>query len=581
MNCLHMLPQLRELETQFADELVVIGVHSAKFPEERVTTNIREAIRRHEVTHPVVNDANMIVWRQYNVYAWPTLVLIDPEGYYVGHHAGEIPAERLAPVIERLIAEFQDQIDRRPLDLTIEPPPPTPFAYPGKVLPDPEGERLFVADTNHHRIVVMRLDAGGTVGKVETVIGRGVPGLDDGSFEEATFNHPQGLALLDDTLYVADAENHALRAVDFSTRTVRRVAGTGELGWAAQRGPGTGVALNSPWDVVAVRGMIFIAMAGRHQIWAFDPATGEVGPFAGNGREDLVDGPLAHACFAQPSGLTTDGRFLYVADSETSSVRRVDLDGGRVETLVGTGLFDFGDVDGRGRMARLQHPLGVAWADGLLYVADTYNHKVKVLDLNTLEVRSWLGSGQPGWQDGSRQAARFYEPGDVKVAGDRLYVADTNNHAVRVVDRRTGEVHTLRLRGLERLVPPDVVAEVRLPPFTLAAGTARFAVRVELPAGFVLSADMFSRLEVQSESGDVVRPRNARVLLSTEGPTPVEVETRPGTAFLVLDLHIFACRKGAEALCLFHRARLRVPVHVVVGGGEDTATVVYQVPLKS
>ncbi len=571
MNCLHMLPQLRKLETQFADELVVIGVHSAKFPEERLTANIREAIRRHGVTHPVVNDAEMAVWRMYGVYAWPTLVLIDPEGRYVGHHAGEVSAEQLAPVIERLVAEFEARgtLVRRPVELELEPPPATLLAYPGKLLPDARGERLFIADTNHHRIVVVRLDADGRAGEVEELIGRGVPGMDDGPFEQATFNHPQGLALLDDTLYVADAENHAIRALHLPSRTVRRVAGTGRLGWHPQRGPGLHVDLNSPWDLAVAQGKLFIAMAGRHQIWVFDPDSGEVAPFAGSGREDLVDGPPHRACFAQPSGLAADGHALYVADSETSSVRRVSLEDGRVETLVGVGLFDFGDVDGRGRAVRLQHPLGVTWAHGRLYVADTYNHKVKVLDPASLEVRTWLGSGRPGWQDGVGRAVRLYEPGDVKACGDLLYIADTNNHAVRVADVRTGQVSTLLIRGLERLTPPAPAEEQRAPAVRLAEGAGRLLVRLELPRGVRPVPEAPPWAEVRAADERVVRPLRSRCDFSQEGEGEIALETRAGHTEIEMVLHVYACAKAGRALCAFRRLRLRVPVHVGAGGGHE------------
>ncbi|MDQ7028389.1 MAG: alkyl hydroperoxide reductase [Ardenticatenia bacterium] len=561
-----MLPQLRKLETRFADELVVIGVHSAKFPEERMTANVREAIRRHGVSHPVVNDADMVVWRMYGVYAWPTLVLIDPEGRYVGHHAGEATAEQLTPAIERLVGEFEARgtLVRGALELALEPPPATLLAYPGKLLVD--GQRLFIADTNHHRIIVVQLDADGRAGEVEEVIGRGGAGMDDGPFEVATFNHPQGLALLDDTLYVADTENHAIRALHLPSRTVRRVVGTGRLGWSPQRGPGVQVDLNSPWDLTVAQGKLFIAMAGRHQIWVFDPSSGQVAPFAGSGREELMDGPLHRACFAQPSGLASDGHHLFVADSETSSVRRVDLRRGRVDTLVGTGLFDFGDVDGRGQIVRLQHPLGVAHADNQLYLADTYNHKIKVLDLSTLNVRSWLGDGQPGWRDGPRGKARFYEPGDVKVAGSLLYIADTNNHAVRVADRHTGEVATFLIRGVERLAPPTPVEEHVLPPVRVAEGTSTLAIHLMWPQGMRPVAETRPWADVAAKDETVIRPLQNRCTFSPSGEGQVRFEARPGHTEVHMTVHVYACAEGRRALCVFRRMNVRVPISVAPEG---------------
>src|SRR5207253_7133841 len=126
---------------------------------------------------------------------------------------------------------------------------------------------------------------------------------------------------------------------------------------------------------------LFVAMAGHHQIWKLDLEKAVIWPFAGSGREYIRDGPLAVSSFAQPSGLTSDGTTLYVADSEVSAIRAVPLDGkGDVKTVVGEGLFEFGDVDGMGNQVRLQHALGVAYHQGKLYVADTYNSKIKIID---------------------------------------------------------------------------------------------------------------------------------------------------------------------------------------------------------
>ena len=447
---MHILPQLRKLERKYSRELAVIGVHSPKFTTEKETDSLRHAILRLNVGHPVVNDRDFQVWQQYAVRAWPTLMFIDPQGKVIGKHEGEFPLEALDQAIGTIVQEFDSRglIDRRPLDFDLERlGDRTPLMFPGKVLAHEASGRLIVSDTGHNRIVVADLD-----GTVRQVIGSGAAGFEDGPAASASFYQPQGLALDGDMLYVADAENHALRAVDLATETVTTRAGTGEqLMGPRLGGPGRGTSLSSPWDLAILDGVLYLAMAGTHQLWAMPLGRDQIGPHTGNGGEALVDGPLADASMNQPSGLSGDGARLFVADSEASAIRVVDPGPrGTIRTIVGEGLFVFGDRDGIGPAnVRLQHPQGVAWHDGMLYVADTYNHKIKRLDPRTGECRTFLGTGEPGGNDGRGDGVRFSEPCGLSVAARRLYVADANNHAIRVAGLDGGEVTTLALRGLE------------------------------------------------------------------------------------------------------------------------------------
>src|SRR5499427_8260750 len=385
INCMHIIPELTALEKKYARELVVIGVHSAKFQNEGDVANIRQAILRYDIQHPVVNDRDFRIWRQYAVRAWPTLMVVRPDGSVLGHLSGEGHQEVLERAIDELIAEARSQgtLNDTPLHFALEKDKYASGAlsFPGKVLAHAPSQRLFIADSNNNRIVIADLD-----GKVLDVAGSGALGKTDGDFNVATFHHPQGMALDGQMLYVADTENHLLRRLDLQARTVTTIAGTGEQARAFNvPGTGTQVALNSAWDLVRLGTQLFIAMAGPHQVWVMNLETGYVEPYAGSGREDIIDAPRLQAAMAQPSGISSDGTLLYVADSETSAIRSVSLGiNGTVKTIVGEGLFEFGDKDGIGKeQVRLQHPLGVTYHDNILYVADTNNHTIRVADLAT------------------------------------------------------------------------------------------------------------------------------------------------------------------------------------------------------
>ncbi|MBN1590895.1 MAG: redoxin domain-containing protein [Pirellulales bacterium] len=461
INCMHILPELKQLEKDYPKNLVVIGVHSAKFQTEKDKQNILEAIERHEIEHPVLVDSELKVWRQFAVDSWPTVVLIDPQGNLVWRRSGEITASQVAKLLNRAIPVYRRAglLDERPLSFGVEHSAPGPLRFPGKLLADPVGRRLFIADSSHNRIVVARLD-----GTLLATIGSGRTGRADGDFRKAQFNKPQGMALVDETLYVADTENHLIRKVDLGRSEVSTIAGTGiqdRQPRTVHSSPPPQTALNSPWALWPHQQYLYIAMAGPHQIWRMTLSGKKIGVYAGNGREDIVDGALlpketltpGYASFAQPSGLTSDGTWLYVADSEGSSIRAVPLAGrGGVRTLVGTSglprarLFTFGDVDGPATQARLQHPLGVVFHRGHLYAADTYNNKVKRIDPKTGTVATIAGDGQPGSSDAP---ARFNEPAGIAAADGKLYVADTNNHLIRVIDLdRNNQVSNLPIPGL-------------------------------------------------------------------------------------------------------------------------------------
>ena len=444
---MHIFPQLRKLERKYSQELVVIGVHSAKFTSEQETDNVAKAVMRYGIEHPVINDRDFMIWSQYAARAWPSLFIIDPEGNVLGKHEGEITYEAFDNLVSNIVREFEERgtLDRSPLPGVVgaKQEEGAWLSFPEKVLADPASGRIFIADTGHNRLLVTDME-----GRIQDVIGEGEEGLLDGSFETARFDHPHGMAASNGALFVADTENHAIRKVDIEGKMVETIAGVGEQArFFHGGGEASSTALNSPWALTQLNGTLYIAMAGFHQLWAMDLEKGRVGPYAGNGRESISDGPLDSAMLAQPTGITTDGSMLYFADSETSSVRMADLDPrGNVTTLVGEGLFEFGDIDGDGASARLQHVQCVAHHDGAVYLTDTYNNKIKRLVPETREVTTLLGTGEVGHGDGYEDAVTFHEPGGISAADGKLYIADTNNHAIRVADIDSGEVSTLRIR---------------------------------------------------------------------------------------------------------------------------------------
>lgn len=583
INCMHIIPDLKKLERKYPNELVVIGVHSAKFTAEKGTENIRQAILRYEIEHPVVNDHEMQIWQEYTANSWPTLFLIDPAGKVVAYMSGEGVYAQLDGIIAKVIETFdaKKMIDRRPLNLKLERhrTPTSVLAFPGKVLADEKSRQLFIADSNHNRIVVVSLDDSA----VKEVIGRGEIGLADGSFETATFNHPQGMALDGNILYVADTENHAIRAVDLGKRSVTTIAGTGEQ---LQRritfgGQGKTTALSSPWDLTIQNGILYIAMAGPHQLWQMNPKTGGIAPYAGSGREARIDGALAEAALAQPSGITSDGKKLYFADSEVSSIRSADLDpNGRVETIVGQDLFEFGDRDGKGSAVRLQHPLGVVYHEGLLYVADTYNNKIKRVSPAERTSETFAGTGEDGMRDGDR--ATLNEPAGVSVALGKLYVADTNNHLIRVVDLKTKRVETLQLKGLEKLRPgksKQFAGEIiELTAQTVEPGDATLVVQLELPAGYKLNVQAPTALTIAAAQNKVVKlSSGAEQSFSNPAfPINIPIKVSEGEATVRVDFVVYYCEAAKETLCFFKEARLSLPVTVTKGSGNRNLTATYK-----
>ncbi|WPW29945.1 thioredoxin-like domain-containing protein [Streptomyces atratus] len=548
VNCLHVLDELRELEEKHRDTVVIIGVHSPKFVHEAEHQAVVDAVERYEVHHPVLDDPELATWKQYAVRAWPTLVVIDPEGYVVAQHAGEGHAHAIAKLVEELEAEHGAKGTLRRGDGPYVAPEPvaTHLRFPGKALLLPDGGFL-VSDTTRHRLVEIERDG-------ETVrrhIGTGDRGIADGGPERVRFSEPQGLAVLPDgRIAVADTVNHAIRALDLTTGLTTTLAGTGRQWWQGSptTGPAREVDLSSPWDVAWFADRLWIAMAGVHQLWTYDPATETVQVAAGTTNEGLVDGPADEAWFAQPSGLATsaDGERLWVADSETSALRYVERDGTgfAVRTAVGTGLFDFGHRDGAADQALFQHPLGVtALPDGSVAVCDTYNHALRRYDPASGEVTTL--------------ATDLREPSDaVLVEGDLVVVESARHRLTRLrlpeeAVRVAGQAHHTQRAATE-----------------ITPGTLRLDVVFQAPAGQKL---------------DTRYGPSTRLLVSATPPELLAEGSGPGTDLfrdLVLAdgvtegvLHVSAMAASCDddpeneyPACHVHQQDWGVPVRVTAEG---------------
>lgn len=594
INCMHVLPDLAYLEKKFPNELVVIGVHSAKFDNEKETGNIRKAILRYEIEHPVVNDAEMTIWRKFGVNSWPSLVVLDPEGQYCGYVSGEGNRELLENVVERLIAyhKAKGTLDAQPMKFDLEryKAKPSPLKFPGKILVDEAGGRLFISDSNNNRIVVSTLD-----GKLVDVVGSGAIGHKDGDFTTSQFDHPQGLLLIDQTLYVADTENHMLRTIDLATKQVSTLAGTGEQNRTrSPGGPLRETALNSPWDLAVTDGVLYVAMAGPHQIWSHKLGSKTIQQYAGSGREDIRNGTLDQSALAQPSGMIEHAGKLYVVDSEGSAIREIttepgnDLDSptGKVTTIAGThdlprgrSLFEFGDVDAAGDEARFQHPLGITYFGESVFIADSYNHKIRRVDLKTREVSTWAGTGKSGTE---LSPLELSEPAGLAVSNGKMYVADTNNHRVVVIDMETKEAKELTIAGL---AAPK--AEVAAQPSSLGGSgkenelgrqelkpgnLIRFEIQFDLPKGYKLNPEFPTSYQIVANGPqDLVAADQlaGKQKLKTEGASAsIELPTQQATGEASFKL-VISYGYCMESVCKVATSTFVIPVELRDGATNE------------
>lgn len=572
INCMHILPDLAYLENKFQGKaMTVVGVHSAKFDNEKDTGAIRDAVLRYDVRHPVINDKNMELWRALGVSSWPTVAVVSPTGKLIVSLSGEGHRRDLDDILTAALEYYgeKNMLDATPVPESLEKNKDSrltasPLRFPGKIALDAESNRLFISDSGNHRIVVTEL----STGKFLAAYGGNGPGLRNGPGNFSAFNRPQGLTYspATDSLFVCDTENHAIREIQLKTGEVRTVVGDGVKGENDFRGGAAGAEqrLNSPWDCLLLEDgknqVLLVAMAGQHQIWRVDIATGVAAAVSGNGSERNQNGSTGlTSSWAQPSGLalvskntsisnnefSLENMEVLVADSESSTIRRLNLSSGGASACIGgdplfsDNLFKFGDEDGMGANALLQHPLAVA--AGLpsgssssssssktkttAWVADSYNHRLKLLDTTTCSITTVAGTGQAGFLDGIGTSAQLSEPSGLAVSpvDGRVFIADTNNSLIRVFDPTASKLFTLQLQGVPKpAISPDaapvwtgsaVEAKGGIPPgailikspasFAIRSGERKLLnVRISLPRGYHLTQGANSRFECSVVNGN-------------------------------------------------------------------------------
>ncbi len=448
INCMHILPDLEHIEEKYKKQpVVVIGVHSAKFEQEADPKNIWQAILRYEIKHPVIVDKEMRMWNEYQATGWPTLAVIDTKGNIIFKTSGEGHRDEIIELVDTILEDQKNILAKKKIEIKIPENKNKPtLSYPGKLSFSPGKKYFALSNSNRNKILVVDLK-----GKVVEEAGSGKKGMKDGNFSDAEFNRPQGVLFLENKIFVADTENHCIRLIDLKNKKVKTVAGTGKQAyWGSAGGKGEETDLSSPWDLAGRNGMIYIAMAGAHQLWVFDPKSDFIRPFAGDGREDIIDGTLSDSSFAQPSGLAVLDGNIFMADSEVSGIRKIDIKNNFVSTVSGKGLFEFGFKDGPAKQALFQHPLGIcAGGKNVLYVADTYNNAIRKIDLEKMEVSTVIKKIEANVcmiGDEECKVLGLWEPSDVKYLDGKLYITDTNNHLVRIFDFEKNKLENLDIK---------------------------------------------------------------------------------------------------------------------------------------
>jgi thiol-disulfide isomerase/thioredoxin len=585
INCIHTIPELQKLEEKWSEELVVIGVHSGKFPNEQGIEPVKAAVLKYNIQHPVINDPNYIVWSLYGIRAWPSFILIDPEGKIIARKSGEGVFDAFDPIVSKIVADFdlKGSLNRTPLPelKKVNPQKKEGFLYfPGAIASSPNGSELYISDSGRHRILIYNLDRE----EISAVIGGGVlgeSGLKDGNYETARFQNPQGLKLQKDFLWVADTGNHIVRRIDLRTKNVT----TPILQRSAEKNAPASDVPRSPWDLEFWDEEIWVAMAGNHQIWKIPVSRNKFLPSLGNGHEGLEDGEAKIAEFAQPSGLTKLGTEIYILDSETSALRSFSPKTREVKTLLGAGLFEFGDKDGNLKEARMQHPLGITSGGGKIFIADTYNHKIKFFSPEKGILTTLAGTGKPEWKDGKFKESSFWEPSGLVYREEMLYVADTNNHSIRKLDLKTGFTETLNLQWSTSLYKQNFSSL----PSVFYQGTGQeispestsLRLNWKLPKGYIWKPKNRGLVQLDSSNSTVLTLKEDKQGIFRDFTEKLEfpISAQSGESTLTLKAVLEFCEEAKPKICMTRKIEIKTKYKVRYSG-QRKPLIEFELPIQ-
>lgn len=589
VNCTQTIQEIKKFEEQFGSKITVIGVHSGKFDNEKNLTQIRKAIIRNDITHPVINDAKMRIWNSFKIPAWPSLVLIDPHGNVVKTYVGEAGIFGAKVGIKKLIAEYKYELNRDSLPIA-----PEKYSIDGNILSFPTKIEyaadfsyksrhlpvLFIANTGKNEILVTSL-----TGDVITKIGSGAADLKDGSFENAAFKAPQGLLYRAGKLYVADTGNHALREIDFKSSEVTTLIGSGQRGEAfdaKQTLEANSFDLASPTDIEFFPNPenIVIANSGAHQILTYNIAKDTISVLAGSGFEGIVDGKYPNNQLAQTADMAAYNHKLYFLDSETSSLRMMD-ESGAVKTLIGQDLFKFGNKNGGKSEALMQHPLGLMVDDTGAYISDSFNHTIRKYDFAAAKILNFVGSAKNndgGDNLGAAAATEFNQPEGIVSVLNNFYVADTNNNRIVVINRGT-----LKSALLDVMLPLKMPKEgfleylpnlKKLPEVAVKSET-EISLRVDLKKGWKindLGPSFINLLQVvKDDQANLVATFDWQNIKDREMKLPKLSDSKK----YLLQGVIYYCQDKSNALCYVKSYEQNLRVDVGEKNGEVVIKLAY------
>ncbi|CAF3085678.1 unnamed protein product [Rotaria sp. Silwood2] len=457
--------------------VTVIGVHSPKYEHERNKANVRHAVEEQSLPFAVVNDNSLQVWKHVGCQILPTVLIFGPDSLPIFIFEGENHVQHLELFLVPVLAFYKSSVRAPPNNaLSIKNSPedlPTSgaisktkkFTYPSHICVTSSGH-LCISFTGSNQLIFCEID-----GKVLDIVGTGHAGMADGDIPQCEFDSPHGLVEYNNCIYIADTNNHAIRVFDPNSRRVVTLIGTGRLGTDKIGGlKRSQQPIASPWDLCITESpfdhklVLLISMAGQNQIWAYAfeetqwwndviLQKNSCSAIIGSGTEENRNSsePMT-AGLASPrgicNGIMNGEPVLFIADSNSSTIRVVTLHDGHVANLVGgdadpTNLSVFGDLDGSGHNAKLQHPVGIAfhYPSSQLYITDTYNNKLKRVDMKTLVCSSDFEiDTDRKKQRGETNSAKFNEPYGIAIFEHYLYIADKNNSHIKRIDLDQGTI---------------------------------------------------------------------------------------------------------------------------------------------